>query len=137
MTRKTKTGFVIQRQPALSKGGKMARIKSEGYGAEWIEVPDEVLRLFGIRPSNPPEVIDKIVFKVSRSGELFECALFVNDDGTADGINIAVSASLGAGEVPHWICFGGVPQYLFDNQLKEAILCGCLGHLFFPKITEN
>ncbi len=115
----------------------MARVKSEGYGAEWIEVPDEVLRLFGIRLSSPSEITDKIVFGVSRSGELFECALSVNKNGINGGGSIAVSASFGAGNVPHWICFGGVPQYLFDNLLKEAVLCGCLGHLFFPKIQEN
>ena len=115
----------------------MARIKSEGYGAEWIEVPDEVLRLFGIRPPSLTEIIDKIVFGVSRSGELFECALLINKNETNDGRRIAASASLGAGNIPHWICFGGVPQYLFDNLLKEAVLCGCLGYLFFPKISEN
>ena len=115
----------------------MARVKSEGYGADWIEVPDEVLRLFGIRLSSSSEITDKIVFGVSRSGELFECALFVNKNETYDGRKIAVSASFNAGDVPHWICFGGVPQYLFDNLLKEAVLCGCLGHLFFPKIQEN
>ena len=115
----------------------MARIKSEGYGAEWIEVPNEVLRLFGIRPPSLSEVIDKIVFGVSRSEELFKCALSVNKNGINGGGSIAVSASLGAGNIPNWICFGGVPQYLFDNLLKEAVLCGCLGHLFFPKIPEN
>lgn len=114
----------------------MARIKSEGYGADWIEVPDEVLRLFGIRPPSLTEVIDKIIFGVSRSEELFKCALSVNKNGTDGGGNIAVSASF-AGEIPTWICFGGVPQFLFDELLKKAVLCGCLGHLFFPKIQEN
>ena len=114
----------------------MARVKSEGYGADWIEVPDEVLRLFGIRLSSSSEITDKIVFGVSRSGELFECALFVKNNETDGDGKIAVSASF-TGIVPHWICFGGVPQYLFDNLLKEAVLCGCLGHLFFPKIQEN
>ena len=49
----------------------MAHVRSEGYGAEWIGIPDELLAIVKLYPAYRDG--DELIFVVSRSDMDFQC----------------------------------------------------------------
>lgn len=130
-----KNRFCNSKTSSSLKGECMARVRSEGYGAEWIEIPDEIVRLLGTRPP----YYDEIVFIVSRSEEDLFCS-FEGGNGNSNHRVLLYSASWKTTKIPTWVCFGGVPQYLFDNLLKDLLTYQArlrFGITFIPKIPES
>ncbi len=98
----------------------MARVRSEGYGAEWIEVPDELLSVIRLYPTCLKG--DDLVFVVSRSDTNLEC-FFAAERGSNEHVTreIVLSTGFDTTSVPGWVSLSGVPQYLFDNLLVPLL----------------
>ncbi len=98
----------------------MAHVRSEGYGAEWIGIPDELLAIVKLYPAYRDG--DELIFVVSRSDMDFQCffAAERRSNGHAER-NTVLSTSCVATEIPIWVSLSGVPQYLFDNLLAPLL----------------
>jgi hypothetical protein len=96
----------------------MAHVKSEGYGAEWIEVPDELLLVL----EKYAFYLGELIFVVSRKDEYFECffALERKSNGQLTR-TMFLSTGWSTTQVPTWVSFPGVPQFLFDNLLAPLL----------------
>lgn len=113
----------------------MAHIRSEGYGAERIDVPDCIAHLIGTRPP----YFDESVFIVSRSDENIFCSLVLTNTKNTH-IKILYSSSYKTTWIPTWVCLSGIPQYLFDNLLKGFLIHKAnlsFGNIFIPQITKT
>lgn len=96
----------------------MAQVRSEGYGAEWIGVPDELLPILETYSFHS----GRLVFVVSRQDTALEC-YFVSEqvvNGQA-ARTMFLGTSWDTRWVPDWVSFPGVPQYLFDNLLASLL----------------
>jgi len=92
----------------------MVRIRSEGSGVEWIEIPEAVAVYLGTRPP----YYDQLLFRVSHTDD---CITVEAMCAHRTGMNVKIGSTYPASRVAdrNW---REVPQFLFDTLFKEMLL---------------